>query len=144
MKSKRLIVAVLACSTLLQVAAQTPPIPGKEQRQHKCPQGAALQGRTILTQDAIKPFKLLKHETPDLQEMIRAECSPGRLVFELLVNEVGDVECIEALNVSICSNEVATQYEKAMKGWKYEPPVDKAGQAVACYAIVTIYLHAYK
>jgi len=112
-------------------------------RKHKCAELSERHGRRVLETGAVKAPKVLKQVNPDLEELNRRGfCHAGRLLFEVLINETGEVECIEIVANDACSKEGIEMVLKALYQWQYSPPLDAKGVPVACYWIVSMNLCA--
>jgi hypothetical protein len=134
-----LVVASFAC--IQDSNGGTPPHKTQRlTRKHRCPEVPSL-GRVIKEPDEVVPPRILKR--PDLSKLnnepIFKKICNHRLVYEVLINEVGRVECVETLDSGCNAGEVAEHFANAIKsGYEFMPPRDSTGRVVACYWISTI------
>ena len=139
MKRALTVLAILVFSASFAFSQEKPPV-------HKCKGATGKQHRRILEKEQVMPLRLLKQQPVTLS----AGCKPGpglmpRLVFELLIDEEGCVECAELLadvpSVTSCLLEGA---KKAVLQFRYSPPKDKDGRVAACYTIMSLDINAVK
>ena len=114
---------------------------GQEKLHHKCVQVPPGSRGVIKEAGSIKPAKCLKQELPPaaaLPDSIPVSASPLR--YKVLINEQGQVECVEWLKRGQGAEAVAALYEPYIKKWLFEPPKDEVGDPVSCYQIVLVHL----
>jgi hypothetical protein len=133
--------SVLLVPVLLAMLGGHFSVVGQERTVHKCPQVQPGSQRAIKEASAVKPVKCLKQEMPPssaLPDSTPVSASPLR--YEVLINEQGQVECVEWLKGGEGAEAVASIYEPYIKKWLFEPPKDGAGNPVSCYQIVLVHL----
>jgi hypothetical protein len=133
--------SALLVSVLLGVLVSSLFVAGQEKRDHKCLQALPGSQGVIKEAGTVKPVKCLKQELPPaavLPDSAPVSASPLR--YEVLINEQGQVECVEWLKRGQEAEAIAAIYEPYIKKWLFEPPKDGAGNPVSCYQIVLVHL----
>jgi len=112
-----------------------------EERKHACPT-TAVPGRILLTHDqaAKSAPKAIEHPTISF----KVTCPRGvhgLMVYELLVDETGAVECVELLKCDHENCPIAAELRDVLKRWRFTPVKDERGQPAAFYWIVAMNIH---
>jgi hypothetical protein len=133
--------SALLISVLFGMVVISGSVVGQEKRDHKCVQVLPGSRGVIKEAGSVKPAKCLKQELPTaaaLPDSTPVSASPLR--YEVLINEQGQVECVEWLERGQGAEAIAAIYEPYIKKWLFEPPKDDAGNPVSCYQIVLVHL----
>mgnify|MGYP001767884983 CR=1 FL=1 len=109
-----------------------------QQRKHKCIREPSSSAGPIKEMDEIKQPKLIKQVPISFQQGKVFSPFIGRLVFELVINEKGKVECAEYIGKEVVDNEILEVAKTAILQFEYEVPRDAQGTAVAVYWVVVI------
>ena len=95
-------------------------------------------GRVIKDPDDMKPPKILSKGDPaKLYQVISEKAAVGKLVFEVLIDETGAIECVQLVENANQKPEVVDAFIQNIKQCRYEPPQDKGGKVVACHWLIT-------
>ena len=104
----------------------------------KCTGTRNKPGRVIKNPDDVKPPKIVsKGDQAKLYEVIGEKAKAGKLVFEVLIDETGAIECVQLVENSNQKPEVVDAFIQNIRQCRYEPPQDKEGKIVACHWIIT-------
>ena len=95
-------------------------------------------GRVVKNPDDVKPPKIVsKGDQAKLYEVIGEKAKAGKLVFEVLIDETGAIECVQLVENANQKPEVVDAFIQNIRQCRYEPPQDKEGKAVACHWLIT-------
>ncbi len=104
----------------------------------KCTGTQDKPGRVIKNPDDVKPPKILSKGDPaKLYQVISEKATAGKLVFEVLIDETGAIECVQLVENSNQKPEVVDAFLQNIKQCRYEPPLDRKGKVVACHWLIT-------
>jgi len=138
---KRVTVTVLACVAFGVLAVSKEP-----QQKHKCNGFSQNPARIIVEETEVVDLKLLNH--PPFEISKECEGKAGlypELSFELLIDERGNVECVELLSEAIGLQPCVLEGAKDMlRHFKYSVPKTQKGNVVACHAAVTMNVNPVK
>lgn len=104
----------------------------------KCSGTQGKPGRVVKGPDEVKPPKILsKGDQAKLYQVISEKATAGKLVFEVLISEIGAIECVQLVENANQKPEVVDAFIQSIKQCRYEPPLDKEGKVVACHWMIT-------